>query len=317
MPLSTTRRVIALGALLGLLALQSSLVSAAPESGAAADYAQRSGSRSQDLTGDGAVDVLTREPGVDDGALWLYPGSGKLQGRQTLGQRTQIGRGWNGFNWIGVAEITGDPKGHADVLARRASDGALLVYPHSGTVNGLNTLGEPVLLGTGWNELYEIVLADVTGDGNADILGYDLQDNLWLYPHSGTFQGTATFGERTLVRQGRLGWLYATPWSTDRPDLVTNFVATGDMVASAHSGAVDGTNTWSPSSTTLARGKFTGDLLDILSLADLNGDGRDDVLVRGKDGSLVVFPFTGVAEGNSFGRATVIGSGWGGVDLLT
>ncbi len=291
---------------------------------AAADYTQRSSSRSRDLTGDGLPDILTRQPGLDNGALWVYPNSGALNGTKTLAPRVQIGRGWNIYNWIGVAEITGDtqdpetvPEMPADVLARRASDGALLVYPHSGTLNGFNTLGAPVVIGTGWNSMYEIVLADVTGDGFDDILAYDLNDNLWLYPHSRTFDGTNTFGARLLVRQGRLGWLLATEWSNDFPNLTTNFIATGDMQTAAHTRTVAGTATWLSASTQISSGQFTGDLVDIMSLCDFSGDGKDDVVVRGRDGALVVFPFTGIRGLATFGTPTVIGAGWGVMDLIT
>ncbi len=291
---------------------------------AAADYTQRSSSRSRDLTGDGLPDILTRQPGLDNGALWVYPNSGALNGTKTLASRVQIGRGWNIYNWIGVAEITGDtqdpetvPEMPADVLARRASDGALLVYPHSGTLNGFNTLGAPVVIGTGWNSMHEIVLADVTGDGFDDILAYDLNDNLWLYPHSRTFDGTNTFGARLLVRQGRLGWLLATEWSNDFPNLTTNFIATGDMQTAAHTRTVAGTATWLAASTQISSGQFTGDLVDIMSLCDFSGDGKDDVVVRGRDGALVVFPFTGIRGLATFGTPTVIGAGWGVMDLIT
>lgn len=290
----------------------------------AADYSQRTGSRARDLTGDGLADVVARQPGVDSGALWVYPGTGSVNGMSTLAGRTLIGQGWNIFNWIATAEVTGDteesetiPEMPADVLARRASDGALLVYPHSGTLNGMSTLGAPVVVGGGWNIMTSIVLADVTGDGFDDILGYDTSDNLWLYPHSRVFNGMSTFGARVLVRQGRLGWLYSTEWTNDFPDLVTNFIATGDMQDASHQRRVDGTGTWRQTSTQISANQFTGDLLDILILADLNADGRDDAVVRGLDGALVIFPFRGVNGLGTFGSPTVIGGGWNVMDMIT
>lgn len=323
-------RVAVVAAVLAVLVVQPGVeVLAAPSAGSAgaqvmADYTQRSSARSRDLTGDGLPDVLTRQPGIDNGALWVYPNSGALNGTKTLGARVEIGRGWNIFNWVGVAEITGDtqdsetvPEMPADVLARRASDGALLVYPHSGALNGVNTLQAPVVIGTGWNGMHEIVLADVTGDGFDDILAYDLNDDLWLYPHSRVFNGTSTFGARTLVRHGRLGWLLSTEWSNDFPDLATNYIATGDMETAAHTREVAGTSTWYAQSTQISSGQFTGDLLDMMSLNDFTGDGRDDVVVRGLDGALVVFPFTGVRGLATFGAPVVIGAGWGVMDLIT
>ncbi|WP_290052608.1 FG-GAP repeat domain-containing protein [Amycolatopsis solani] len=69
-----------------------------PASTAAADYTQRSSARSRDLTGDGLPDILTRQPGLDSGALWGYPNSGTLNGTKTLAPRVEIGRGWNIYN---------------------------------------------------------------------------------------------------------------------------------------------------------------------------------------------------------------------------
>ncbi|MEV6303172.1 VCBS repeat-containing protein [Actinoplanes sp. NPDC051861] len=44
-----------------------------------------------DLNGDGHLDILAR---FSDGALWVYPGTGKT-GLSTFGDRYQVGTGWN------------------------------------------------------------------------------------------------------------------------------------------------------------------------------------------------------------------------------
>jgi hypothetical protein len=315
------------GALAGPPAVAPAAAAAVPD----ADWAsvalassQNSGSRSRDMTGDGVADIVARQPGWDDGALWVYPGSGVLNGRSTLTGRAQIGRGWNIFNWIGVAEVTGDteetetiPEMPGDVLARRATDGALLVYPHSGTYNGFNTLQSPVVIGTGWNIMHSIVLADLTGDGFDDIVAYDTSDNTWLYPHSRVFNGTSTFGARILVREGRIGWLYATEWSNDFPDLVGLYFATGAMYASPHRRKVNGTGTWGLEATELSRDQFTNPLVDLVILTDLTGDGRDDLVVRQLDGVLRGHAFNQVSEINAFGPSVVIGDGWHVMDMIT
>ncbi|MFC0107844.1 hypothetical protein [Kibdelosporangium aridum] len=269
-------------------------------------------------------DIVAREPGINGGALWVYPHSGAFQGERTFNERVASGVGWNMHSWIGVAEITGDTpesenaaEAPADIMARRASDGALMVYPHSGTFNGSRTWQDPVIIGAGWNSMVNIVLADVTTDGFDDILAYDTSDNLWVYPHSGTFNGFNTFLPRVLLKQGRLGWLMATEWRRENADLVTASLATGEMLMAEHSQRFDGVNTHSNVPRTIATDIFAGSMTTSISLADLNGDGLDDVIQRMPNGMLLAYPFIGLSESPSLGDSALIGQGWNILDLIT
>ncbi|KRC85181.1 hypothetical protein ASE25_19205 [Terrabacter sp. Root85] len=91
-----------------------------------------------EFTGDGHPDLLCVR--ASDGALVLYPGSGS----GTLGAAQVIGLGgWNAMSAVrGAGDITGD--GRDDILARRASDGRLLVY----RVQGAARLTSPLSAGT-------------------------------------------------------------------------------------------------------------------------------------------------------------------------
>jgi hypothetical protein len=73
----------------------------------------------------GAQDILTRD---GTGALWLYLGQGVHEYRGL--ERVQIGNGWNGFTFAGLADWNGD--GHQDIVARD-STGLLWLYPGDGT----------------------------------------------------------------------------------------------------------------------------------------------------------------------------------------
>jgi hypothetical protein len=292
---------------------------------AAGDRVQRSGTHSHDLTGDGVPDLLARQPDLNNGALWIYTNSGKLQGTSTFNAKTLVGSGWNSMNWVGTAEITGDGDEYekvaeppADLIGRRASDGALFVYPHSGTLNAGATFKPAVQIGTGWNSMVWMTLADVTTDGFDDIVGIDAQDNMWVYAHSGTFNAGATFKPRVQVRKGRPLWTLLPTWSRENADMVGASLATGEMMGCAHTNKFNGLNTFHTDCKTLAPvGTFAQPTTSWLSLVDADGDGTDDVLKRLPNGQLAIYPFLGWNNNPVLGSPVVVGSGWNIMDLIT
>jgi SpoIID/LytB domain protein len=74
-----------------------------------------------DLTGDGRVDVLAVRS--SDDALLLYPGTGTGK----VGTPSVVSGSWAGYSQLMASgDVTGD--GRDDVVARRTSDGALVVF---------------------------------------------------------------------------------------------------------------------------------------------------------------------------------------------
>lgn len=141
-----------------------------------------------DWNGDGALDVMARQP---SGQLWLYPGDGKggwLPWRE-------VGSGWQGFRIIGPGDFNGD--GNADVLAIEAATGRLWLYPGNGAGGWLPRLQ----VGSGWSGMSTVFSpGDFTGDGAADLLAVESgTGTMWLYPGNG--QG----GWLARVRVGE-GW---------------------------------------------------------------------------------------------------------------
>jgi len=110
-----------------------------------------------------------------------------------------LGVGWNGMSWIGSADVTEDD--NSDIVSVR-SDGALLIYPHSGVYNGTSTFVGPLQVGVGWNTVRPAALIDVTADVFVDILAVNSSGQLLVYRNAGGYNGNGTFTGPTVIGTG-------------------------------------------------------------------------------------------------------------------
>ncbi|RRR99289.1 FG-GAP repeat domain-containing protein [Glycomyces terrestris] len=93
-----------------------------------------------DLDHDGIADVIAVRN--SDNCMYFY--GGKAGGGVKNG--VKVGCGWGGMNAVtAVGDFNGD--GHADLVARRKSDGYLFLYPG----DGRGDLTSATRIGTGWN----------------------------------------------------------------------------------------------------------------------------------------------------------------------
>lgn len=132
---------------------------------------------SGDMDGDGLTDFVVR---TTSGQLKVYRGNGRGGVISTI----LIGSGWRAYRSIVVpGDLTGDQK--PDVLAIRASDDAMLLFPGTGT--GRVGAGVPVA-GT-WSG-YSALMAsgDVTGDARDDVVARRSVDGA-LVVHPGNDMG--------------------------------------------------------------------------------------------------------------------------------
>ncbi|MFG3339552.1 FG-GAP repeat domain-containing protein [Glycomyces sp. NPDC048151] len=245
-----------------------------------------------DYNGDGRADLVARRD--ETGILEVWPGSGS----GGFGQRYDVGPGWNGMDLLATAGDL-DEDGRADLLARRASDGALLFYGGDGT-----GFRPPVRIGFGWDAMSAVVAGhDYDGDGRADYLAVESATGyLWLYP------GDGTGGHGVRVRIG-------SSWNAQK-----ELTAIGDMDEDGHPDivAVRGADECmyfygGPGSQGFRRPVMFDCGWDVMASAaaagDFNGDGHADWVGRETANGLL-YLFTGDGEGGH-SSSPVIDVGWG------
>jgi len=124
-----------------------------------------------DLDADGYADVLgiTWDSSGTGGAMAVARNSGTFDGMRTLEPGLRwIGEGWGDFDLISPVDFNGD--GFADLIARKAGTGDTYYYENQGGINGGATFAAPVLLVTGGQDDVYQGMADLTEDGNLDLV---------------------------------------------------------------------------------------------------------------------------------------------------
>lgn len=181
---------------------------------------------SADLSGDGWSDVVA----VDGaGRMWMAVHSGVFNGTATLlGGLTLINQNWQINDLVSTFDVDGD--GFDDLLARRAGTGSTYVYHNNGGVDGTATLRAPQLFVTGGaSDVYQ-GMADMTLDGNPDLVF--VQSNGIMGVHS-FVNGTYTIGygwqgiDRVLLTEANLDGL---------PDVLGRRASDGSLHAYSHTG---------------------------------------------------------------------------------
>ncbi len=289
-----------------------------------------------DWTGDGTPDLMHIDTG---GSLWVYPGSAG----GGYGRASRLSGGWGGVSYV-TGGFDWDGDGRVDLLARRASDGALYLYKG----NGRGGIAATRHVGNGWNTFNAIAMMGKLADGKPGVLARDKSGNLYVYRGNGT--GGFLSG-RTLVGSGWQGMNTIVGAGDVNDDGLNDIVARDSagrvyLYAGAGNGLVRGRSllgTWSGirtfASASVAgkgqgflvitstgmlerrtyrgRGDFgrvlptavsPGSGAEVIAPGDWNLDGRPDLMVRQANGDLVLHKGTG--PGGFSAQGTRIGTGW-------
>lgn len=130
-----------------------------------------------DITLDGQPDVVAREPGLQNGTLWVHVNDPSMPS-SPYQKRVWCGHGWNIAVFIAAGDVTGD--GRPDII-NRDTEGRMFLYPHNGrTTETPFDLRQQI--GSGWQGTTALLLGDVTLDGRLDVVARDTDGFLWIYP---------------------------------------------------------------------------------------------------------------------------------------
>jgi hypothetical protein len=248
---------------------------------------------SADVTGDGRSDLVARK---SDGTLWLYTNGGSNTAPYSTG--SLIGTGWLEFGWFLAGDVTGD--GRADIVAERP-DGTIYLYANGGSNTSPYSTGSQI--GSGWQQFRTVTLADVTGDGRADLVATRSDGTLLLYPNGGS--NTSPYSSGSQIGSGwqPFSWVLGGDVTGD---------GRADIVAAKPDGTLwlypnGGSNT-SPYSTGSQIGNGWQQF-DRIMLGDVTGDSRTDVVATSPDGTLLLYTNGGSNTG-PYSTGSRIGSGW-------
>jgi phospholipase C len=260
-----------------------------------------------DLTGDGRADII----GFGDDGVWvcLGNGGGGFQEARFVVQEFGFNQGWRVDKHPRfVTDLTGT--GRADILGF-AEDGVWVSLGNGdGSFQSAGRVSGDLAFNTGWRvDKHPRFLADLTGDGRADIVGFG-DDGVWVCLGN----GDGSFRAAMFVSQDLA---FNTGWRVDKhPRFVTDLTGDGraDIVGFGDDGVWvclgNGDGGFQPARFVLQELGFNqGWRVDSHPrfLTDLTGDGRADIVGFGNDGVWVAL---GNGDG-SFQPARFVLAGFG------
>jgi hypothetical protein len=199
-----------------------------------------------------------------------------------------------------VADVTGD--GYDDLIGRRG-DGVLRHYRNGHGVTPTAPFSPWAVVGTGFGSFVQLLAADVSGDGFADLMSIRPDGTVRYFQHSGNI--TSPYGNSTLIGTGfgQFTRVLAADVNNDGYADLMGTRTDGTVRYFQNSRNPGG---WYGNSTLIGTGfnQFTR-----LTAGDVNGDGFADLLGSRADGTVRYFQNSRNAAG-WYGNSTLVGTGF-------
>ncbi|MED7924481.1 VCBS repeat-containing protein [Nonomuraea sp. LP-02] len=259
-----------------------------------------------DFDGDGRPDLLGT---LSDGELRVYLGTGEPGSPSVTGSGAEIGSGWNPITRISVGDVDND--GKVDLLGRH-SDGTLYAFLNASTVGSVNVRNR-VTIGSGWNGITRVNMADIDNDGKVDVIGRNSEGVLYAYLNKGV-PGAPDITTRVTIGSGWNGITRVNMADIDN-DGKTDVIgrnSEGVLYAYLNKGTPG-----APDITTRVTIGSGWNGISVVNVVDIDNDGKTDVVGRNSEGVLYAYLNKGAPGAPDITTRVTIGSGWNGANRLT
>ncbi|WP_433390893.1 hypothetical protein [Micromonospora sp. KLBMP9576] len=269
------------------------------------------------------MDIMVRDDTT--GELFVFPHSGSFRGTETFGSPELIGTGFDPVRdhyLVRTIDINGN--GYADVIGLSMKpmneNVGIFLYPNRGGLNGLDTLGDPVRIsGARDDKKWETLgIADVDLDGCDDMFGREENaGNVDAFFNRREVRANETYDRSAhrlvTVDVDDFPFAMADVTGTGRPDLLVRR-ANGDLDVYEFAYDDSGAGPWWRGEGrwfTIGRGWQE---FEIVTVTDIDLDGRPDLMGLRADGTLVVHLHTGGFDPDrpsaTLSAPEVVATGW-------